>query len=498
MKGSDLMVQSLRVVSIEQVEQHLKSRSDISNRLFDGVEIADMKAVQSLLPGVIFRDCIISNCDFSRSDFEGVRFERCLLNNVSFKYADIRSTCFGYCKIKNCDFSESFISDVVFQRTIVYSCKFDGSSILKSKFLESRILKSSNIRATILHSEFCNTKLSKINFGNCTSLYLFFDKCKFREFSINIDSLGLSYGIEIEDIQKINLIFLGGSEKKPDNFNIKEHIVDQYMMRKWYLQAMISNLNFKITPTISSWIAIFEVFKGQVDNGSGAKIDDAIFVSNIMKWAFKKKELPFLSVVFCREIVNKMDEAISKHKSIHDLDFLKLIENNLHMMFLDMRKEISKISNSFESFDKNETVHCEMFFFEKPELNVETYFMELVGDSGMHSREVRIEFYDALEGSWIKPFKTTASCLAMILVSLYLVEGCIIKLTSIKARTNVLLLDGLPVSYIEEASSPKQEIPDYLAYGMKSIYKNSFKERSYLSGSKSGITQKNISGLKIN
>jgi len=496
MTKENQILTNLRVTDVTQAKSVMKSKSDLSNRLFDKIKLEGILAKQSLFPGVIFRNCEINNCDLSRSDFEGARFENCKLTNVSFKNTDIRSTSFGSCEILECNFSDAFISDSVFQNCNIISTVFNHSNILKSKFIDTNMIGITNIQSTLLHNDFFHVSFDGVRFGDCTALYSYFEECSYIKFAINVDSLGLSFGITASDINTIELIFLGNTEKKPSGFNIEDHIVKQFEIRQWPLQTIIAMLNFHLLSPMDSWPKIFNIFKHQIKIGAGAKIDDALFVIKLMRHMMKKRELPFLTIIICKDILIEIKETLRKKEDVHDNAVLEQLETDLHSIFLIMEENLHAVLNELSLFKNSEKFNCDMVFFQKPSIDIEGYFLDLLAFANIN--DSLISFSPAVEGSWIKPFQTTASCLSILLISLYLVEGCIIKITSIRARAEVLVNSNLPVGYIEEAARPKQDIPPEIRAGILALYESYSKKNLKQVDKHTGVSQKNIQEIIIN
>ena len=210
----------------------LRSRSDLSYQHFDGVELKNAVARQSLFHGALFRNCMISDCDFSRSDFEGTRFENCTIINVSFETADIRSTKFAKSKLESCTFRSTVCADNLFENTILQHCEFEDSSVLHSTFNNCIIRQLTNRTATWLHTIFSRCRLAEFAFTDCTSSYTIYDRCEFNNVVVNADALGLTFGITEQNLKSLKFGFLGqtydeGVAPGVDSF------LEQYEQRNW-------------------------------------------------------------------------------------------------------------------------------------------------------------------------------------------------------------------------------------------------------------------------
>ncbi len=139
------------ITTEEQAAAILRSRADLSYSFFDSLDLSNTVARQSLFHGALFRNCKISDSDFSRCDFEGARFESCELTNVSFETADIRSTKFTNSKLISCTMRSSVCADNLFKNCIISECEFEDASILRCTFYDSLVCGIKNRTATSYH-----------------------------------------------------------------------------------------------------------------------------------------------------------------------------------------------------------------------------------------------------------------------------------------------------------------------------------------------------------
>ena len=482
------------VDSLEKAEKTLVSKSDISNRILDGLSLSDIVSAQSLFSGSIFRNCHIESSDFSRSDFEGAKFESCKLKSMDFSSSDIRSTSFYNCTFIDCCFADSYISDVAFINCNVTSTSFIGSGVQNSKFIKTSLNEITQACSTFLHNTFSEVDFNVVNFSDCTSLYSFFEKCTFNEFSINIDSLGMIYGISELDLQGIDLIFLGGDAKKPTDFDVRVHVVEQFAIRQWPLHAMIAALNFSVFNSLDSWNGIIDILCQRIKNNIGANKDEAKFVIELMQVSENDKKLPLGAVLRLKEKLNLI-ESKNENIDLVSLSVLNVLSIGVQPILIKMSGNLVTIKKSIPDLEENEILNFRFIFLQKPSVNIENYFECLIEAAGYES--AGMVFYPSISGSWIKPIQATTGYLTALLISLYLVEGCLIKVTSIRARAEVLINNDLPSHYIEEALSPNQNIPQEVRDSIKLIMESYINKTLTSPELPTGVNQRNIQEIQI-
>src|SRR4051794_33530854 len=268
------------LVTANELHSLFVSKADIGHRIFADIELSELVARQSIFPGVIFRGCEITRCDFSRSDFEGVRFEKCKITESSFENCDIRSTLFADCDIENCNFNGVYFSDNIVKGGRLRFTSFDQATMTENQFNSVRISGISNARSTMLHNDFLHSELDDTKLGDCTVLYSYFQDCSFTRFGINADSLGLSFGLTLKDLQTADLIFLGRDEQKPIDSELVDQLIAEFEARQWGLHSIIVRLNFRRIDPLTGWSLLFRYLKNSILTG-GTRLDDVSFILHV-------------------------------------------------------------------------------------------------------------------------------------------------------------------------------------------------------------------------
>jgi uncharacterized protein YjbI with pentapeptide repeats len=369
----------------------LKSNSDLSYRILNGVEITDKAIIQSKLDGSIMKNCKITNTNFSRCDLNAVRVENCIFTDIDFSAADIMSSIFSNCQFVNCDFDEAHISDCDFinshfKKTTMTNCSFLKSVIKDSLFSETDIESS-----TMLLNKYYSTSFNNMILGNCTFEYHIMRDCTFHSVTLNTDCLAYLYGCTENQLKTVKLLFLG--KEIPQRHRIDKAFIEKlflgFIEKHWYLGALLLKMNFRVTSIYDSLNLIIELLIQQNNYGFLLKADELRFIINILYEQDSNGELPSLALGnFINRINNAMENSLNKNKLIlSDLMNAALGIKNEH------DKDIYELCSALE--EKTEA-YAELFFHEKPDVDPEVFFADV---NLWSSSDIKIQEYR--KGSFI-------------------------------------------------------------------------------------------------
>ncbi len=443
-----------RIDSTDAAADVLKSREDLSYQFFDGVELSNIVARQSLFNGVLFRNCTISDSDFSRSDFEGARFENCTLTNVSFETADIRSTKFAKTILRSCTFRSAAVSDNLFSDSEIASCEFEDGSILNCIFDNCIVQEVKNRTAAWLHTTFIKTRLESVSFTDCTSIYAIYDRCSFKDVVINADSLGLTFGITESNLKDLNFGFLGQKYDSGMSPGI-ESFLEQYKNRNWRIHSLILSLNFKTKDKQTILQMLLEELRTQIKNRRSAKKDDLEFIFRIMSFLESKQQLPFSSAIFAYDIFAELSFEVDK-RSLENI-IVEIGEQKSNYIVNSMYESLMLALNPILDIEQTETIEAKITYRSKPKTTTLEYVDKVFLIAEPESSETIL--VEAREGSWIEIIRMTVESLFAFYVALYLVNGCLVQLTMMRARSKNLIAKRLPPKFLQAASSPSHDLP---------------------------------------
>nr|WP_320144515.1 pentapeptide repeat-containing protein [uncultured Cohaesibacter sp.] len=438
----------------DAAKQVLLSRADLSYQFFDGVQIDNVVARQSLFHGALFRNCKISDADFSRSDFEGARFENCELCNVSFETADVRSTKFARTRLVSCTLRSSVCSDNVFRECVIEDCDLEEAAIQRSTFHQCDLRLLKNRKSTWLQSTFRGSRLASLSFSDCTASYTIFDECSFRDVTINADALGISFGLTETNLNELQFGFLGQSYGAGVTPGL-DQFLKQYRDRNWLFHANMLALNFRPSIRLPAFIALVDELSSQARRSAGLKRDDVEFYFRVMGHLQTRQELPFAAAIYAHDEFSKLREDIEE-----SADELPTIEYGLQQaLYLasKMHDRLLEATLPIVRSNPSHLIEATLTYRERPQISTLGYLETVQAISSVQDNKPRL--LEARQGSWIEIIQISLSSLFALYVALYLVNGCLAQLTMVRARTKKLLAKRLPNKFLRAASDPSHELP---------------------------------------
>jgi uncharacterized protein YjbI with pentapeptide repeats len=369
----------------------LKSNSDLSYCFLNSLEVVDKKIIQSKLDGSIIKNCKFKNTNLSRSDLNAVRVENCLFFNVDFSSTDIMSSIFSNCEFVNCNFGDAHISDCDFA-----SSKFESSTFVSCSFLKSTIKDSSFSmtlfeRSTNVLNKYYNTSFNNMSLGNCTFEYHIMKNCFFDSVTLNTDSLAYLYGCTMQQLNHINLIFLGNKIEYQNKIDVLfiDELFNRFVEKHWFLGAFLLKMNFNLTSIYNSLDLIIELFIKQNELGFLMKVDELQFLINIFYELKNNGELSILTLEnYISKIETMSDNLLEKNKS------LLLNLKNTAIQLKNIHEE--ELYALYNLLNKNRQTKAELIFKEKPRISPEQFFSDI---NNCYSIEIKI--HGSREGSFI-------------------------------------------------------------------------------------------------
>ena len=461
----------LEIKSEVEANEALTSRADVGYTIFDNIDISGIVARQSLFPGAIFRGCTITDCDFSRSDFESVRFEGCSIKNTSFELCDIRSCKFVNCEIYGGSMQSAVFSDNKIKNSKFIAIDFSEASLLRCEFDHVLLKECINQGSSWLHTKFKQCELNSFSLSNCTASYSMFNACKYNGFKLNSDALGLSFGIAISDIEKIDFAFLGMDHLKTSNLSIDDFL-NQYNERGWHLHYLMTLVSFGEQSNLSIWIKVFDLVKNQITVSDTAKRDDVEYLFSVANELCKNDQFPFAAAIYAFDI----------YSDLHNDD--ELLDRDSELIASIRRHSLSLVSTMNDRFvqavqplleeHQNDVLQVEVVLQEKQAVDLLQYFDEIVLQP--QNRQEMPDLISTRPGSWVETIQITLGSLFAFYISLFLIEGCLVRITMIKARSDKLLSKRLPKKFLDAANSPEHEIPANYLNMLKDIYLSNVSE----------------------
>ena len=209
---------------------------------YDSLVIQEQSAIQSLFNGASFFNCEISDCNFSRSDFEGMIASKNVFTNINYSNADIKSVCWNNCKFISCNFNDAFLDGNQFINCSFIDCSFLRSVCENNTFKFCSFNSTNFSVSTTTLNEFYNTDFCDTDLGDCSFYKNILFQCHYKNVAINIDSLGQIFGLQETDLKGFSYIFLGkafGKFSEPNYAKLKEIFIN----KQWYYEAILLDHN---------------------------------------------------------------------------------------------------------------------------------------------------------------------------------------------------------------------------------------------------------------
>lgn len=474
-------------------------KSDITYKLIENATIKDVDLKQSLLTGTILRKCTFDSVNFSRSDMDGIRIENSFFENCDFRIVDFRSAVLAHSKFSNCQFDNTFIYDCLFDSCELENCTFLNASLTNSSFKTCHFFSCNFRQLTFLLNDIFSTIFEGMTLGDCTFLYVIIKDCTFKNIAINIESIGMIYGLGEQDISNFDFVYLGEKLASPEHKNLVKSLFKEYELRKWHIGLATMRLNFGISSPVYAIKDYFDTLRSFRKKHIIIKKDELLFVSKILDELAYSQKLPLMSVMDSFETVVEIIEGIEESKKtedIHSVNALKQIANSLIEKIHQMTQEFNQQRIQIENYSGDYPVKVSISFVKKPNLKIDDFLNGIATASGLQIRS-QTHTVAQHEGSYIETLSTTIHTLFALQIALFLLNGCVIQVTELKARYKIMLRKQLPSTYLKKALQPKQEIPSYLITSLRNIFRHLTPLVWLNDPDLNGLSSKNIKEIAI-
>lgn len=436
-------------------------QSDLSNSVYADVILENKDLHQCLFSQSLIRDSSFRNVDFNNSDFDGARIENCTFESCNFDDCDIRASALANVRFVACNLGNIYLSDntldhCTFERTSLRSTAIAGNSLQDCEFTHSDLS-----RASVTRCRFEATRFVGMLLGDCTFLYIVMRNCTFIGCSLNAESVGMLYGITLENLKSFRFIFLGQHQEAPDPEIVLQAVADEYETRGWQFGLAIIRLNFRMTSALYALRAFFGVFWRQVSEGTLPHRDELDFLGVVLRELESEKRLPLLVCIDLVEMVWKVlqlwenDPTIEKRHASAALQRFS-VESVMHVNRLIAQLEAERLQ--LEHVEVDEEIAATVEFVNKPAIGI-AEFMTDVARASQIGVSGRTRSLSHSSGSYIEIVGTTLLSLAALQTAIFLLNGCLIQLTELKYRINVMKSDQPPPRYLARVLKPQQEIP---------------------------------------
>ena len=445
----------------------LYTRYDYSFNIYKNISILSKDVQKSFLKGCIFRDCYLENVNFDQSDLDGTHIEKSILKDTSFIDADIRSSIFSKSKFIDCIFDSAFINGAYFNECEFVGCSFQRALVSDNKIYNSVYNRNIYINCTQVLNQYNHSKFVDEQLCDCSFYQIIFLKCKFDNVTINIDSIGQTFGISNSDMNDMKYVLRGELLGDP-KFDITDIIEASYKAMNWDLYLAIFKLNTQPTNMYYNLVQIFDIIFNNISENNYIIKDDVLFLNNIIKLLASEDRMPLFSVTYGISRLSELAKNYNNKDNYNLLsDALSILLNELVQLADVMLENLLSYQNN--TFDPMQNVILKIKTQEKLPISADKIINNILNDYDENNCPKAILLgYE--KGSIIEIVATTVSCVFLFQLFLFGINGCLIQLTETKERTKVLLGKKKTSTYSKVARTTNQAIPVYLQPILANIF----------------------------
>jgi uncharacterized protein YjbI with pentapeptide repeats len=412
-----------------------RSAADLTYRSFTNVRVNSADLKRSMLYGTLFEGCVFVKGRFDNCDIEGARFTQCTFVESTFVDADLRSCTFAACNFENCSFEQALLLDITvqgggFSRTI-----FDRASIHESTFERSTLRECSIKNVSALHNVFDRTDFEGIRIADCTFLYALMLDCRFDRVELNTEAVGTIYGISRKDLASMSMVFLGETQRNPDE-DLIEVLKVSYLERKWYfLRAMLEvcygpeHRLYALNHAVDTLCEVARL-------GIGVKRDEFKFLVRVAEELSRQGMLPLDFLVHAAEQTGLLLSTPSLTTSV--IATVQELHNRVYLLLqqsIDLYSET--VSRLLKTDDEDAAVRITLTYRERPTTDA-AEVIRLAGQL-MFEQPPDATLASARPGSWIEVIQTSVLGAMALYAILAATNGILAQLIRTRALANALV-----------------------------------------------------------
>lgn len=411
------------------------SGADLTYRSFTDVRASSADLKRALLYGTLFQGCVFAKVRFDNCDIEGARFTQCTFIECTFVDADLRSCTFAACDFEDCSFEQALLLDIAVQDSGFSRTIFDRASIHESTFEQSALRECSIKNVSALHNTFDRTDLEGIRIADCTFLYALMLNCQFDRVELNAEAVGTIYGISRKDLASITLVFLGETQRNPDE-DLIEALKASYLERKWYFLRAMLEVCYGPEHRLLALDRALDTLCEAAMFGIGVKRDEFKFLVQVAEELSRQGMLPIDFLVHAAEqtglVLSKpslTSNVVATVQELHNRVYLLLQQN------IDLYSEaVGRLSLTD---DEDAAVRITLTYRERPTVDA-AEVIRLAGQL-MSARHPDATLLSAQPGSWIEVVQTSVLGAMALYGVIVATNGILAQLIRTRALANALV-----------------------------------------------------------
>ncbi|MBS1207621.1 MAG: putative pentapeptide repeat protein [Proteobacteria bacterium] len=410
--------------------------ADLTYRLFTDVQASSADLKRAILYGTLFQGCMFAKVRFDNCDIEGAQFTQCTFVECTFIDADLRSCTFVACDFENCSFEQALLLDITVQSGSFSGTIFDRASIHESTFERSTLSECSIKNVSALHNTFDRTNFEDIRIADCTFLYALMLGCRFDRVELNTEAVGTIYGISREDLASMTLVFLGETQRNPDE-DLIEVLKTSYLARKWYFLKAMLEVCYGPEHRLLALNRALDTLCEVATLGIGVKRDEFRFLMRVAEELSRQGMLPIDFLVHAAEqtglLLNKpdlMSNVVATVQELHNRVYLLLQQS------IDLYSE--EVDRLLLTDDEDAAMRLTLTYRERPTID-SAEVIRLAGQL-MSTRHPDATLVSARPGSWIEVVRTSAVGVLALYAIIVATNGILAQLIRTRALANALVL----------------------------------------------------------
>lgn len=441
---------------------HFRPRVDLTYRLLEDLTLTDLGLRRSLFTGTTMRSCRLTGVDLSRCDLDGMRLENCEFTRCNLRNVDLRSCSIARCVFRQCTFDDAFFTDCSVRETTFDDSRFARAAISESTFSSCTLARCAIAMSSVVQNRFSATTFAEMTLGHCTFLYNFAKHCTFRDVGINAESLGMVFGLTADDVAAMRLVFLGQEQRTQPSSEVIPRLVETYQRRRWYLGVAVLRMNFQLTSIAYALSEYLRTLHEPSTPGTTIKREELRFLSAILQDLAEERRLPLMSCLDAVETIASLERSESDaEERSHRTTLVRGVSAQLVLTMTRMLEEFEQQRLPIDAVEQDGPARVSLRFHAAPSVSLANLLTQVNVASGLSgsrpSRTIKTQ-----RGSYIEYVETTLLSVLALQVFLFLVTGCVIRFTELRARVGALIQKRLPPAYINDALQARQPVPAIL------------------------------------
>ena len=409
-------------------------RLDLTYRRIVDLSIVGKSLELSLFIGAILERCNFEAVNFNRCDFSGTKFIDCTFSRCSFVPIEVRSCYFKACKFYTCDLRSSQWTSSQMDDTLFEDCDLREATIRETVFSNSGLTACNLYRNSITLDRFDRCSFNQIDFGDCTAQFIFFDHCTFTACRFSTECIGYTYGISLADLSSSELTYLGQAQDKPQESDLADALLANYLERRWFVGACALELNFRrLSPALSLRNLVSRLGPDAVKN-KRVDWDELQFLTLILQRLYSEMRLPLVGLWplfrFAQDSFATLQDEFPASRSFASAP--QLVVARLEKLLDDTLDEIGQMTLSDTGYDT--WLELTLQFVARPAASLNKILpRKIFALYGINQSEMVL--VSAKSGSWAEVWQLTAGALATIQLSLVAVNGMMGQLVKLGKKT---------------------------------------------------------------